>query len=75
VRVLDGRRDELAGFLLDRGIYTTLRYHPLHLVGGFAGGAPLPMTERLAEEGLNLPLHPRMSDADVERVVDALTAF
>jgi dTDP-4-amino-4,6-dideoxygalactose transaminase len=75
VRILDGRRDELAEALLERGIYTTLRYHPLHRVRHYAGGAPLPATDRLAEEGLNLPLHPRMSDADVERVVDALTAF
>jgi aminotransferase len=25
------KRDELAHFLLDQGVYTTLRYHPLHL--------------------------------------------
>ena len=75
VRELDGRRDELAGTLLDQGIYTTLRYSPLHRIGPYATPASLPATERLADEGLNLPLHPRMTDADVERVVSALTAF
>jgi dTDP-4-amino-4,6-dideoxygalactose transaminase len=75
VRVLDGRRDQLAAALLGAGVYTTLRYSPLHRIGPYAGGASLPVTERLADEGLNLPLHPRMTDADVERVVDALNAF
>jgi dTDP-4-amino-4,6-dideoxygalactose transaminase len=75
VRVLDGRRDELAKALLDAGIYTTLRYSPLHLMEPYATGTSLPATERLAAEGLNLPLHPRMTDADVERVVAAVTGF
>lgn len=75
VRVLDGRRDDLAEALLEQGIYTTLRYSPLHLIPPYASDDSLPVTERLAEDGLNLPLHPRMEDADVERVVAAVTAF
>lgn len=75
VRILDGRRDRLARRLLDEGVYTTLRYHPLHLAGTF--GAPeraLPGCELLSEQGLNLPLHPALSDGDVERVVTAVRA-
>ena len=75
VRVTDGRRDELAQTLLHSGIYTTLRYSPLHMIEPYAGGRRLPATERLAAEGLNLPLHPRMTDADVERVVAAIARF
>lgn len=72
---VEGRRDRLAETLLAAGIYTTLRYHPLHLSDPYRTERSLPNCERLAEEGLNLPLHPRMSDGDVERVVEALTAF
>lgn len=75
VRVLDGRRDALAATLLDRGIYTTLRYSPLHRTGPYASDTALPATERLADEALNLPLHPRMTDADLERVLDAVNRF
>jgi dTDP-4-amino-4,6-dideoxygalactose transaminase len=75
VRVLDGRRDRLATELLARGIYTTLRYQPLHLF--FPGGASrrLRHAEQLNEQGLNLPLHPRLTDADVERIVEAVRSF
>lgn len=73
VRVLDGRRDELARKLLDRGIYTTLRYHPLHLAQTFGvQQRALPNCELLAEQGLNIPLHPSLSDAEVEQVVAAV---
>jgi dTDP-4-amino-4,6-dideoxygalactose transaminase len=75
VRVTDGRRDDLARALLRSGIYTTLRYEPLHTTPPYATGRRLPATERLAAEGLNLPLHPRMTDADVERVVVAVAGF
>jgi len=70
IRVAGGRRDRLAAHLLEHDVYTTLRFPPLHLGGTF--GPPerrLPNCERLGEEALNLPLHPALSDADVERVV------
>lgn len=75
VRVLDDRRDQLAERLLESGIYTTLRYHPLHLSPVFGHEGSLPVSEHLAAHGLNLPLHPRMSDQDVEAVVGAVKGF
>jgi dTDP-4-amino-4,6-dideoxygalactose transaminase len=32
----------------------------------------LPVTDRVAATLLRLPLHPRLSDADVERVIEAV---
>jgi aminotransferase len=65
-------RDRSARALLERGIYTTLRYHPLHRSPIYGASARLPNSERLAREGLNLPLHANLADDDVERVVDAV---
>ena len=59
VRVLNGKRDRLAKYLYDKGIYTTLRYHPLHLNPIYKSTARLPNCERLNEEGLNLPAAPQ----------------
>lgn len=75
VRVLDGRRDALAKRFSQQRIYTTLRYFPLHLTKRYRNGRVLPNSERLAEEALNLPLHPAMTDSDVERVVDIIKTF
>jgi aminotransferase len=75
VRVLGGRRDAFAKYLYSRRIYTTLRYHPLHMNSIYGSAARLPVTEKLNEEALSLPLHPRLSAADVDRIVSAVRAF
>jgi aminotransferase len=66
------KRDRSAKQLYDRGVYTTLRYHPLHLNGIFKPYAPpqkLENTEKLNDDALSLPLHPNLSDADVAKVI------
>lgn len=75
VRVDGGRRDRLAKYLYDNGIYTTLRYHPLHMNPIYRSTARLPVCERLNEEALSIPLHPALKDADVEKIIGALKAF
>jgi aminotransferase len=75
VRVANGRRDAFAKFLLERDIYTTLRYHPLHMNPIYRSSARLPACERLNEEALSLPIHPNLSDADLDRIVDSVKSF
>lgn len=65
-------RDRIARELLAADIYTTLRFHPLHLNPLYGPAPALPHAERLNETGLNLPLHPRLSDAEVTWVIDAV---
>jgi aminotransferase len=70
------RRDELARFLLDEGIYTTLRYHPLHMNPVFLQtDQGLPNCERLNQEALSIPLHPRLTDDDVGKVCSLIRRF
>lgn len=76
VRVLGGRRDALMRHLKERGIGTTIQFIPNHLQPVFAPFArPLPVTERLYEEILTLPLYVEMTDADVEEVIGEVKAF
>jgi dTDP-4-amino-4,6-dideoxygalactose transaminase len=75
IRLRAGSRDALAHFLRDRGIYTSLRYHPLHFNAAYGCPGPLPVTEHLNAVALNLPLHQRLADADVDRIFDALRDF
>jgi dTDP-4-amino-4,6-dideoxygalactose transaminase len=70
------RRDELARALLAKGVYTTLRYHPLHLNRMYGqADRRLAACERLNEEALSIPLHPRLTDQDVDRVLSSIRAF
>lgn len=70
------KRNKLAAYLLNNGIYTTLRYHPLHMNPLYKQvHVTLPYAETLNEEAINIPLHPRMTDADVIKVIGAIKRF
>lgn len=75
VSVPGKKRDAFAKYLYDKGIYTTLRYHPLHLNKIYGSKAKLPNCERLNDEALSLPLHPGLSTEDVNTVVSAVRAW
>lgn len=69
------QRDRLAAHLYSEGIYSTLRYHPLHRSRIFNAAASLPISEQLSEQALNLPIHPRLSDDDLAQILTALGRF
>jgi dTDP-4-amino-4,6-dideoxygalactose transaminase len=75
VRGVEGRKDAVVRALADKGIPTGVHYKPNHLLSFFGGGSPsLPVTEALYAQILTLPLHPGLSNADVDAVCDALAA-
>ncbi len=59
------KRDRVAEYLYDRGIYTTVRYHPLHLDPIFGSAARLPTAERIGPRTSELAAPPRLSADDV----------
>jgi perosamine synthetase len=66
-------RDDLVRKLTDAGIEVQLRYFPLHLLPEWRaeghGYGECPTTERLwFDEQMNLPCHPTLSDAAVEKI-------
>jgi dTDP-4-amino-4,6-dideoxygalactose transaminase len=76
VRVINGKRDGLREFLRQRGIETGIHYKPNHLLSFYGGGRePLPVTEKLYEELLTLPLHPGLADAEIDAAIAAVREF
>ncbi len=73
--VRTARRDELRGHLDALGIGSAIYYPtPVHAqpaYGSWARGA-LPEAERAATEVLSVPVHPWLTDEEIERVADAL---
>jgi dTDP-4-amino-4,6-dideoxygalactose transaminase len=67
-------RAPVAAALAAEGIETRRYFTPLHTQSGFGGiaAAPLPVTERLGNGVLALPLHGQIGEADVDRVCDAV---
>lgn len=76
IRVLDGQRDGLQESLESKDIQTGIHYKPNHLLSYFGrGSGKLPITEQLYNELLSLPLHPELSEADVDYVCESVKGF
>jgi len=56
------------------GIYYPLPNHRLPSLAPYAPGLDLPETEKAAREVVSLPVHPSLSQADLERIVTAVNA-
>ncbi|MGI9144968.1 MAG: DegT/DnrJ/EryC1/StrS family aminotransferase [Chloroflexota bacterium] len=74
------RRDALRAHLAEWGVSTDVHYPvPAHLQAPYArfgsGPGSLPHTERLAHEIVSLPIHPELSEGDVDYVASQVRAF
>lgn len=59
--------------LLPFGIHTRRYFHPpLHRMPAFADGTALPITERITEQVLALPMYASLTEAEIDRVCAAL---
>jgi dTDP-4-amino-4,6-dideoxygalactose transaminase len=77
LRLPPGRRDGLAAALKAQGIPTAIHYPiPLHRQQPYqqfpiaAGGAPV--SERLSEEVISLPMHAYLEEATQDRIIEAM---
>ena len=71
-------RDLFQRHLEERGIETLIHYPtPPHRQEAYAewNARSYPVTERIHEEALSLPISPVMPDNDVDAVIDAVNAF
>ena len=80
IRVLDAKRDALRQHLSERGIGTGVHYPvPIHLqeASAFMGyrQGDFPVTERLSNEVVSLPMYAELTDAQVETVAGAIKEF
>ena len=77
VRVDGGRdRDAAVCSLHEAGVGTGIFYpapaHQHDYIRNLVGQVSLPMAERLAQEVISLPVHPGLSQADLEQIVEAV---
>jgi dTDP-4-amino-4,6-dideoxygalactose transaminase len=69
-------RDEVRTDLAAAGIQTSVHYPPIHTFAQYrsAEQRPLPQTDALAQRILTLPLYGRMTEEQVDAVIEALLA-
>lgn len=76
--VLCTERDRLQQYLAEKGIETIIHYPiPPHRQACYKdmNGLSLPITERIHNEELSIPLNQTLSNAEVEQIINALNEF
>ncbi|GAA0373758.1 DegT/DnrJ/EryC1/StrS aminotransferase family protein [Paenibacillus motobuensis] len=69
-------RDRLIGHLQDHNIAPGVHYYPCHLQPAYIHlKASVPVSSNIWKRLLTLPIHPNMTDEDVERVIDCVRCF
>jgi len=80
IRVPQGKRDALRDYLKEKEIGTEIYYPlPIHqqsvYIERYGSSQHFPHSENAASEVLSLPIHPSLSPADLESVVNAVNTF
>jgi dTDP-4-amino-4,6-dideoxygalactose transaminase len=71
----DGRQAQVAHYMRERGIQTSIFYPSIHRFSAYRErfpGVSLPITELASRTELTLPFYPHMTDQDQDRVVEVL---
>lgn len=74
------KREALQQHLLDKGIMTKIYFPPIHLEPFYRqnyhyGEGLLPKTEELSKKVLTLPMHPKLSNEDIDYIAESMREF
>jgi dTDP-4-amino-4,6-dideoxygalactose transaminase len=77
IKVDGAERDRIVTALREEhqvgtGVYYPIPNHQLASLTSYATGLELPVTQQVAREVISLPVHPSLSEADLERIVTAV---
>lgn len=76
IKVKHNKRDALRDFLKQKQIGSGVYYPaPLHSLPTFGARAKTPVTKQLCKEVLSLPIHPALTEQDVQTVAAAIKEF
>lgn len=75
IKVLNNKRDQLFNYLNSKNIQVGIHYKPNHLLTRFKTEYKLKNTEKLYTELISLPLHPELTERDVQLICNEVNRF
>ena len=72
LEILNGKRHLVEQAFKERDIQYGIQYFPNHLLSYFKSGYPLPVTEDVYEKIISIPMHPELTDADIQLICDTI---
>jgi dTDP-4-amino-4,6-dideoxygalactose transaminase len=77
LRILNGEREKLQEYLIDRNIDTGINFTPVHDKSHFKNSkrGDMGITDKISSEIFHIPLHSHMSDEYQDRIIDGIRGF
>lgn len=68
-------RKKIMKKLLERKIQIGSHYKPAHLMSFYKSNTILPITEKIGEEILTLPMHPNLKETEIDKVIKTINSL
>ncbi len=68
-------RNKFMKNLRNAGIETVIHYRPIHTMTAYKSNKKLPNTEKAGNEIVSIPIHPSLSNEDVEKIIKKVNKF
>ena len=71
-------RTKLQSYLTEKGIFSKVYFEPIHLTSYYKNNfkSPnLPVTEKISDQILSLPLYPNMTNKEKDYLVNSISEF
>ena len=73
--ISDEQADQVLTVLKNAGIETGVHYKPIHQMSFYNSRTKLPETEKVANEIVSIPIHPNLTDDDVDYIIKSINKF
>ena len=68
-------RDNFIKKMQQNNIETGIHYLPIHKMKFYNSKAKLPVTEKVAKNIVSLPIHPNLTDDDIDKIIKSTNKF
>jgi len=73
--ILVKNRENFRQKLANKGIETGTHYKPIHKMKMYPTSNKLPITEKAGKEIVTIPIHPNLSESQVEKIIDSVNSL
>ena len=61
--------------LLEKGIETGIHYRPIHQMSLYKKSVKLPITEKIANQIVTIPIHPNLTEDNIDKIIVNVNKF
>ena len=73
--ILVKNREKFMNKMYDAGIETGIHYKPVHTMSMYKTKKRLPVTELIGKQIVTIPMHPNLSERDIDRIIFCVNKF